>query len=87
MKSYETSATVEDRGRLLLDGLPFAAGTEVEVVISPKAVDPASARTDAGAQSIEAARARMRDLFASVQGFRMAPKIRREDLYDRYGLR
>ena len=72
MTSYETSATVEDDGRLLLDGVPFAAGTQVEVVISPKSVR--------APQSIEAARVRMRELFASVKGFRIASKIPREDL-------
>jgi hypothetical protein len=36
MKTYETSATVQDRGELRLAGVPFAPGTEVEVTISPK---------------------------------------------------
>ena len=88
MKSYETSATVKDEGRLLLDGVPFAVGTEVEVVVSPKTTDSGTAAgTAGGPQPIEAARARMRELFASVRGFRMTQKIRREDLYDRHGLR
>jgi len=34
--TFETRATVEDSGVLRLAGLPFAAGTEVDVVISPK---------------------------------------------------
>jgi hypothetical protein len=36
MNSYETSATVEDQGRVQVVGVPFAAGTQVEVTISPK---------------------------------------------------
>jgi hypothetical protein len=36
MKAYETNATVEGRGQIHLAGVPFAAGTEVEVTISPK---------------------------------------------------
>ena len=36
MQSYETSATVEERGQVRVAGVPFAPGTEVEVSISPK---------------------------------------------------
>jgi len=36
MQVFETSATVEDRGQVRVDGVPFAPGTEVEVTISPK---------------------------------------------------
>jgi hypothetical protein len=36
MKIYETSATVEDQGRVRLAGVPFDAGTEVDITISPK---------------------------------------------------
>jgi len=36
MNSYETSATVEDQGRVQVVGVPFAAGTQVQVTISPK---------------------------------------------------
>ncbi len=41
MKTFETSATVEDQGQVRVDGVPFEPGTEVEVTISPK--DEASA--------------------------------------------
>ena len=34
MNSYETSAIVEEQGRILLAGVPFAPGTQVEVVIN-----------------------------------------------------
>lgn len=37
VQTYETSATVEDRGEVRIAGVPFAPGTEVEVTISPRA--------------------------------------------------
>lgn len=36
MTSYETTATVEEQGQIRIAGVPFAAGTQVEVTISPK---------------------------------------------------
>lgn len=36
MGTYATSSTVEEQGRVLLAGVPFAPGTEVEVTVSPK---------------------------------------------------
>jgi hypothetical protein len=36
MNTYETSATVEEQGRVQVVGVPFAAGTQVQVTISPK---------------------------------------------------
>jgi hypothetical protein len=38
MKAYETSAKVEDQGRVQIVGVPFAPGTEVQVTISPQRV-------------------------------------------------
>lgn len=35
MKTYETSATVEDQGQLHVAGVPFEPGTRVEVTITP----------------------------------------------------
>jgi hypothetical protein len=40
MKSYETSGTVQGDGELSIRGLPFSAGTEVEVTVSPKRQPP-----------------------------------------------
>ena len=37
VETYETSATVEDRGQVRVAGVPFAPGTEVAVTISPRA--------------------------------------------------
>lgn len=86
MKVYETSATVEDQGRVRVVGVPFATGTQVEVTISPKilAGDAPAGPDD---EPLTAARARMQELFATVKGFRMASKMRREELYDRRSLR
>jgi len=36
MSTYATSSTVEAQGRVMVAGVPFAPGTEVEVTISPK---------------------------------------------------
>ena len=35
MNAFETSATVEAQGEVRVAGVPFAAGTEVEVTIRP----------------------------------------------------
>jgi hypothetical protein len=35
MKTYGTSATVEDQGRVLVAGVPFEPGARVEVSITP----------------------------------------------------
>jgi hypothetical protein len=36
MNSYETTATVQAQGQVHVAGVPFAPGTEVEVMITPK---------------------------------------------------
>lgn len=36
MQSYETVAIVEKEGQLRVASVPFAPGTEVEVIVSPK---------------------------------------------------
>lgn len=36
MKAYETAATIEREGELRIAGIPFAAGTEVEVTVMPR---------------------------------------------------
>lgn len=36
MNTYETSATVEEQGRIFVAGVPFPPGTEVEVTVSAK---------------------------------------------------
>ncbi len=85
MNSYETSATVGDEGRLQVVGVPFAAGTEVQIAISPKQQAGLIASPDDDVLS--AARDRMRELFRTIKGFRNSPRIPREELYDRGHLR
>ncbi len=40
MDAYEISATVEPSGQIRLGTVPFAPGTEVEVIISPERSSP-----------------------------------------------
>jgi hypothetical protein len=86
MKTYATSARVEDQGQVRVDGVPFAPGTEVEVTISPK-VPPGDGLKAVDDQTLAAVRARMQQLFQTVKGFRMSHKIAREELYERGSLR
>jgi len=37
MNTFETIATVEDQGQICVAGLPFAPGTQVEVIVNAKA--------------------------------------------------
>jgi hypothetical protein len=85
MQSFETSATV-DQGHVQIAGVPFATGTEVKVTISPMAGVQSEQADDNGA-ALAAARARMQELFRTIKGFRNSPKLSREELYDRHGLR
>ena len=84
MSTYETSTTVQKQGRVLVAGVPFATGTEVEVAISAKAgSDEEMARSEEEAWA--AVRERMRELLSAAKGFRNSPRIPREELYDRGG--
>jgi hypothetical protein len=82
MKTYETSGTVEEQGRIQVAGVPFAPGTEVEISISPKA-NPVERSSSEENTAIAAARDRMRELFQSIKGFRNSPRISREELHER----
>jgi hypothetical protein len=85
MNSYEISATVQGQGIVSVAGVPFATGTKVQISISPlDSTEPTPAETNG--LTLDAARARMQELFDTVKGFRMSPKISREELYDRRGL-
>jgi hypothetical protein len=46
-----------------------------------------SVQNDSEEARITAARARMRELFRTIKGFRLTPVIPREDLYERGSLR
>ena len=85
MNTYETTATVEDLGQVRVAGVPFAPGTEVEVLIRAK-VAPHASRPPANAEETHVP---MRDLFARVRARNTEPvgPLRREELYDRKGLR
>ena len=83
MNSFETIATVEDQGHIHVAGVPFAAGTEVEVTVREKVAAPGNGSTAAEP------RVRMRDLFARVRARNTEPvgPLCREELYDRKVLR
>ena len=86
MNSYETFTTVQGQGTVSIVGVPFATGTQVQVSVSPlTATEPAPVPING--LTLDAARAQMEKLFKTVTGFRMAPKIPREELYDRRGIR
>jgi hypothetical protein len=85
MNTYETSATVEDQGRVLVAGVPFAAGTRVDVTLTP--VGSEAEVTDQDNAVLAASRDRMRELFRTIKGFRNSPRIPREELYERGSLR
>jgi hypothetical protein len=82
MSIFETSGTVEEQGRVLVAGVPFAPGTPVQITISPK-VPSADEVRQSDDETLAAARARMRELFRTVKGFRNSPRIPREELYER----
>jgi hypothetical protein len=75
---YETSATVELNGQVRLVGVPFAPGTHVEVIVSPKRNGDAIPDADAAD--------RVNRLFAALDKARNRQSVgglKREDLYDR----
>jgi hypothetical protein len=77
---------VEGQGQVRIAGVPFPPGTEVEVTISPKP-RRADGSAEPNGQDLAAARARMRELFATIKGFRGVPRLTREELYERDRLR
>ena len=70
MNTYETTATVEGQGEVRVAGVPFAAGTEVEVTISRKAptADEMTASEDAATAGAPAA-GDTEDIFAEMQPY------------------
>jgi hypothetical protein len=81
---YETSATVDNQGQVRVIGVPFAPGTEVEVIVREKVVSEAGHP----AATVEDARVRMKELFVRLQGRNTEPvgPLRRDELYDRHAL-
>lgn len=86
MQTYETSATVNDQGRVEVIGVPFAAGTEVQITICPKRQADAET-TPQDDEALAAARERLRELFQTTKGFRNSPRIPREEIYERGSVR
>ena len=85
MNIYESFGTVDDHGRVQVTGIPFANGTQVQISITALA-NTGQAKPDTNGAALAAARARIQELCRTVKGFRMAPKISREELYDRRSL-
>ena len=78
MQDYETSATVESDGQVHLAGVPFASGTQVEVIISPKRNGAAMPNPDETDRVVQ--------LFAALDKARNVQsvgRLKREELYDR----
>jgi len=74
MKSFETTATVENHGEIRLAGVPFAPGTEVEITVKPAHHSEPSA-TDRAARLLSA--------LDKARNTVTAGPLRREELYDR----
>ena len=83
MNTFETSALIGAEGQVRVAGVPFEPGTKVEVTITRVAENGTSDEEAA----LAAARLRMRELFQTVKGFQMTPKLSREELYDRRSFR
>src|SRR5688500_4507146 len=82
MEAYETSATVEDHGRVRVSGVPFAPGTQVEVMIRP--VGNGDAASDP--QGPDRA-ARLLAALDKARNHQPIGTFRRDELYDRSVLR
>jgi hypothetical protein len=79
MNTYETTATVESQGQVRVIGVPFAPGTEVEVMIRLAQLPDDVVLSDRAGR-----------LFAALNKARNTESVgplRREDLYDRKVLR
>lgn len=63
-------------------GVPFEPGTEVQITMSRK-LRPEDEIARPDDETLAAARSRMRELFGTIKGFRNAPRISREELYER----
>ena len=85
IKSFETSATVEDHGQVRLIGVPFAPGTEVQVSICEKH----DGNANASPATPDESPANLRDVFTRVRArnTQSVGPLRREELYDRKVLR
>ena len=77
MKTYETSATVEEQGRVLVAGVPFEPGTRVDIAIRP-------AQNGAGSSGAELSRSqRLLAALSKARNSETVGPLRRAELYDR----
>jgi hypothetical protein len=76
MKHFETSATVQGTGEIHLVGLPYLAGTEVDILVTPKAPATGDDRV-----------ATLMSALDRASNDKSVGRLRREELYDRNGLR
>lgn len=82
MSTFEILATVGDKGEVRIEGVPFAPGTAVDVIIQP--VQPFETDQKSAAES------RTASLFAALDQSRNTQSIasfRRDEVYDRDVLR
>ncbi len=78
MNVFETSATVEAEGQVRVTGVPYEAGTQVEVMITPLANRPAP--------SVATSSDRSAGMFAALDKARNTEpvgRLVRAELYDR----
>jgi hypothetical protein len=78
METYETSATVQEQGQVVVAGVPFEPGTRVEVTITPTengAELPTAATPDRAARLLAA--------LDKARNTETVGPLRRAELYDR----
>ena len=78
MQIFETSATVEDQGRVRVAGVPFEPGTRVEVTITP-IQNGTGLSSAAEPQQV----ARLLAALDMARNTETVGPLRRDELYDR----
>lgn len=81
MTPYETSATVEAHGQVRVAGVPFEAGTRVDVMISPAGNVARQAGLEAPGRS-----ARLMAALDKARNVEPVGRFRRDEVYDRHRL-
>jgi hypothetical protein len=77
MRTYETSAIVEDQGQIRVAGVPFEPGTRVAVMVT-------AIQNGAGSPADETSRAqRLLAALAKARNRESVGPLRRAELYDR----
>lgn len=78
MQSYETSATVEELGTIRVAGVPFEAGTRVEIKITP-----ALNGTESTSAAVSHRAAQLLSALDKARNVDTVGPLRRAELYDR----